>query len=94
MEILKSKSIKSEIKPSIPITLFHEGLVVNKNYTYVEYEVRGTVFSINTNTRLEINKRFSEISDAENYFEKIIKEFPKSEVILKSNSVTELKLYI
>ena len=90
--MFKSKPLNSELD-SIPITLFHEGKVVKINSTHIEYEVRGTVFSIETNTRLEIHKKFGDLSDAEIYFKNIIKEFPKSEIILISNTIRELKLY-
>ena len=91
--MLKSKPLNSELD-SVSITLFHEGKIMERNSIHIEYEVRGTVFSINTNTRLEIHKKFGDLSDAETYFKNIIKEFPKSEVILKSNTIKELKLYI
>lgn len=93
MGMLKSIPLKSDKNP-LPIKLFHEGIIISKNYSYTEYEVRGTVFSIDTNTRLEVEKRFSELSDAEIYFGKIIKEFPKSEIVLKSINVKEIKVYV
>ena len=91
--MLKSKPLNSEINPT-NINLLHEGIIVEKNYTHIEYEVKGTVFSINTNTKLKIHKRFEELKDAECYFKKIIKEFPKSEVILKCITIKELKIYV
>jgi len=93
MKILKSRPLNSEKEP-ITINLFHEGIIVEKNYTYIEYEVKGTVFSISTNTRFNIHKRFVELSDAETYFKQIILEFPKSEIILKAITVKELKIYV
>lgn len=93
MEKLKSQPLKSEINPE-NINLFHEGITKEINHSCVEYQIKGTIFSINTNTRLELEKKFSELSDAEIYFEKIIKEFPKSEIILKSIEIKEMKLYV
>lgn len=91
--MLKSKSLKSELN-KISINLFHEGVIKENNFTHIEYEVKGTVFSISTNTKLDIHKKFGELSDAEIYFKKIIEEFPTSEIILKSNTIKELKIYV
>lgn len=93
-KIFKSKPLESELNP-ISINLLHDGIITeNNDILHIEYEVKGTVFSIETNTRLEVCKRFGKLSDAEIYFKKIIKEFPKSEIILKSINIKELKIYV
>ena len=93
MKILKSRPLASEQEPTT-INLLHNGIVIEKNFTYIEYDVKGTIFSINTNTKLEVHKKFTDLNDAELYFNKIIKEFPKSEIILKHITNKEIKVYV
>ena len=92
-KIFKSTPYKSEIEP-VFISLHHTAFDKLLSHESVSYIVRGTVFSVETNTKLDFRKDFSDIDDAETYFEDMKKQHPISEIIMQKEVLTEIKLYV
>jgi hypothetical protein len=63
------------------------------NVSSIDFWVHGQMIDTELNTEFEFEKFFDNQSDAEDYFEKMKSRYPISEVILKSRSFTEIKVY-
>lgn len=92
-KVFNSTPYGSEKDPTY-INLHHTGLEDLLGNETVTYIVRGTVFSVQTNTELDFRKDFEEIIDAEKYFDDMKKEHPISEIIMQKEVLRDIKLYI
>lgn len=59
----------------------------------IEWVVSGVVMSFETNTELGFEKRFDSEESATAYRDKMIIHFPLSEVLIRSETVTEISIY-
>ena len=82
-----------EINPK-KINHFGEGVIQELNHIQIIYVVRGTAFFPDVNTKLSIDKWFSDLVGANQYFKDIIEKFPLSEVIIEKQETTELRIYV
>lgn len=92
-KIFQSAPYVSELEP-VFINLHHTAFDKLLNHESVSYIVHGTVFSVETNTRLNFRKDFSAIEDAEKYFEDMKKQHPISEIMMQKQILTDIKMYV
>lgn len=86
-------NLKGECTP-FTITCPSIGVAANIDHQpATDFWVHGHIVDAELSTELDFEKFFTNQKDAETYFEQMKAKYPMSEVIIKSRTFQELKIY-